>query len=36
MEQDEKLYEVVVIINANIYNENVENVVDEVYTAVNM
>ncbi|CAC5398078.1 unnamed protein product [Mytilus coruscus] len=36
VEQDEKLYEAVAIIDANTYNENVENFVDEVYTAVNM
>ncbi|CAC5387358.1 unnamed protein product [Mytilus coruscus] len=36
VEQDEKLYEAVAVIEANTNNENVENFVDEVYTAVNM
>ncbi|CAC5373958.1 unnamed protein product [Mytilus coruscus] len=36
VEQDEKLYEAVAVIEANTHNENVENFVDEVYTAVNM
>ncbi|CAC5360013.1 unnamed protein product [Mytilus coruscus] len=36
VEQDEKLYEAVAVIEANTHNENVENFVDDVYTAVNM
>ncbi|CAC5390616.1 unnamed protein product [Mytilus coruscus] len=34
VEQDEKLYEAVAIIDANTYNENVENFVDEVFVTV--
>jgi uncharacterized protein (UPF0297 family) len=34
--QDETLSEVITVLETNDYNSNIENIVEEVYTAVNM
>ena len=34
--QDETLWEVIAVLETNDYNSNIENIVEEVYTAVNM
>ena len=34
--QDETLSEVIAVLETNDYNSNIENIVEEVYTAVNM
>jgi hypothetical protein len=34
--QDETLSEVIAVLEINDYNSNIENIVEEVYTAVNM
>ena len=34
--QDETLSEVIAVLESNDYNSNIENIVEEVYTAVNM
>jgi len=34
--QDETLSEVIAVLETNDYNFNIENIVEEVYTAVNM
>jgi hypothetical protein len=34
--QDETLSEVIAVLETNDYNSNTENIVEEVYTAVNM
>jgi hypothetical protein len=34
--QDETLSEVIAVLDTNDYNSNIENIVEEVYTAVNM
>ena len=34
--QDETLSEVIAVLETNNYNSNIENIVEEVYTAVNM
>ena len=34
--QDETLSEVIAVLETNDYNSNIENIVEEVYTSVNM
>jgi hypothetical protein len=34
--QDETLSEVIAVLETNDYNSNIENIVEEMYTAVNM